>query len=119
MKLDSLRAVFDDERAVANAGLVLPATLGQRLGLEELVDETVDLSGRPGARPVHHRAALPGTSPRPPRRSRTCSPSCGARSSPRNTCQLGPATRHHKKSPRSRPHGPPPAYETAKVEIGR
>ena len=49
VKLDSLRAVFDDERAVANAGLVLPATLGQRLGLEELVDETVDLSGRPGA----------------------------------------------------------------------
>src|SRR3972149_2417488 len=40
---------FDDERAVANAGLLLPATLVARLGLEQLVDETVDLGGRPGA----------------------------------------------------------------------
>ena len=47
--LDRLRVEFDDERAVANAGLVLPATLAGRLGIEELVDETVDLSGRPGA----------------------------------------------------------------------
>ncbi|CAN5671076.1 IS1380-like element ISMsm10 family transposase [soil metagenome] len=47
--LDRLRVEFDDERAVANAGLLLPATLAGRLGLEQLVDETVDLSGRPGA----------------------------------------------------------------------
>jgi hypothetical protein len=50
--LDRLRVEFDDERAVANAGLLLPASLAGRLGIEELVDETVDLSGRPGgARP--------------------------------------------------------------------
>lgn len=49
LDLDRLRVEFDDERAVANAGLLLPATLAARLGLEELVDETVDLSGRPGA----------------------------------------------------------------------
>jgi hypothetical protein len=50
--LDRLRVCFDDERAVANAGLLLPATLAARLGLEQLVNETVDLSGRPGgARP--------------------------------------------------------------------
>ena len=47
--LDRLRVEFDDERAVANAGLLLPATLAGRLGLEQLVDETVDLGGRPGA----------------------------------------------------------------------
>jgi hypothetical protein len=47
--LDRLRVEFDDERAVANAGLLLPATLAGRLGLERLVEETVDLSGRPGA----------------------------------------------------------------------
>jgi Transposase DDE domain group 1 len=47
--LDRLRVEFDDERAVANAGLLLPATLAGRLGLERLVNETVDLSGRPGA----------------------------------------------------------------------
>ena len=47
--LDRLRVEFDDGRAVANAGLLLPATLAVRLGIEQLVDETVDLSGRPGA----------------------------------------------------------------------
>ncbi len=47
--LDRLRVEFDDQRAVANAGLLLPATLAARLGIEQLVDETVDLSGRPGA----------------------------------------------------------------------
>ena len=50
--LDRLRVEFDDERAVANAGLLLPATLAGRLGIEQLVNETVDLSGRAGgARP--------------------------------------------------------------------
>ena len=47
--LDRLGVEFDDGRAVANAGLLLPATLVARLGLEQLVDEVVDLGGRPGA----------------------------------------------------------------------
>ena len=47
--LDRLRVEFDDERAVADAGLVLPATLAERLGIEALVNESVDLSGRPAA----------------------------------------------------------------------
>jgi hypothetical protein len=47
--LDRLRVEFDDERAIANAGLLLPATLAGRLGIEALVDETVDLGGRPAA----------------------------------------------------------------------
>lgn len=46
--LDRLAVEFDDERAVANAGLLLPASLAGRLGIEQLVNETVDLSGRPG-----------------------------------------------------------------------
>lgn len=46
--LDRLRVEFDDERAVANAGLLLPASLAGRLGIERLVNETVDLSGRAG-----------------------------------------------------------------------
>jgi hypothetical protein len=49
---DRLAVAFDDERVVANAGILLPVTLGQRLGIEALVDEIVDLGGRPGvARP--------------------------------------------------------------------
>jgi Transposase DDE domain group 1 len=46
---ECLEVAFDDERAVANAGLVLPATLAGRLGLERLADELIDLGERPGA----------------------------------------------------------------------
>jgi hypothetical protein len=46
--LDRLGVEFDDGRAVANAGLLLPASLAGRLGIERLVNETVDLSGRAG-----------------------------------------------------------------------
>src|SRR5215210_4727989 len=41
--------VFDDERAVANAGVMLPALLAARLGIEQLVEDRVDLGDRPGA----------------------------------------------------------------------
>ena len=34
MVLDRLRVVFDDERAVANAGLLLPATVASRIEIE-------------------------------------------------------------------------------------
>jgi hypothetical protein len=46
---DRFVVVFDDERVVANAGVLLPALLAGRLGLEALVEETVDLGGRAGA----------------------------------------------------------------------
>jgi hypothetical protein len=46
---DTLVVGFDDDHAVANAGLLLPATLAQRLGIEQVVDQQVDLGGRPGA----------------------------------------------------------------------
>ena len=39
---DRIRMVFDDHRLVANAGLLLPATLAQRLGLRELVGRHLD-----------------------------------------------------------------------------
>jgi hypothetical protein len=47
--LDGVEVCFDDERAVADAGIVLTATLAGRLGLEQLVDERVRLGDRPGA----------------------------------------------------------------------
>ncbi|MEJ7715879.1 MAG: hypothetical protein WKF40_09350 [Thermoleophilaceae bacterium] len=46
---DRTDVVFDDERVVVNAGIVLAVTLGRRLGLEALVDGAVKLGGRPGA----------------------------------------------------------------------
>jgi hypothetical protein len=46
---DRFEVCFDEERAVANAGLVLPVALGRQLGLEALIEESVDLGERPGA----------------------------------------------------------------------
>jgi hypothetical protein len=39
---------FDDDHAVANAGLILPATLLDHLGLEAAGDEAVSIGYRPG-----------------------------------------------------------------------
>ena len=47
--LDGMRVAFDDERAAADAGIVGCATLAQRLGIEQLVDDAVRLGDRPGA----------------------------------------------------------------------
>lgn len=46
--LDRLGVAFDDPHAVANAGLLLPATLAQHLGLKELVESHLDLGNAPG-----------------------------------------------------------------------
>lgn len=51
--IDRLDATFDDDSLVANAGLIVPATLMARLGVEGLVNRTVRLLGRVGG-------ALPG-----------------------------------------------------------
>ena len=45
---DRIRIAFDDHRLVANAGLLLPVTLAQHLGLRELVDSHLDLGDAPG-----------------------------------------------------------------------
>src|ERR671935_1159648 len=47
--LDQLDICFDDTHAVANAGLLLAATLAERLGIEQAADALIDLGERPGA----------------------------------------------------------------------
>ena len=48
---DRIQIAFDDHRLVANAGLLLPATLAQHLGLGEL--ETItSISAAPRAGPT-------------------------------------------------------------------
>ena len=47
--LDQLDIRFDDTHAIANAGLLLPATLAERLGIEQTADQVIDLGERPGA----------------------------------------------------------------------
>lgn len=46
---DSVGVEFDDERLIANAGLVLVATVSRRLSIESLVDKAVRLGGRAGS----------------------------------------------------------------------
>lgn len=47
--LDRVETVFDGTQLVADAGLLLPATLAQHLGLKGLVDEPLDLGAKAGA----------------------------------------------------------------------
>jgi hypothetical protein len=47
--LDRVRVCFDDRRAVADAGIVLPVALAARLGIEALVDRFVRLGQRAAA----------------------------------------------------------------------
>src|ERR1019366_6240129 len=51
--IDRIEVTFDDPNLVANAGLLLVTTLVVRLGLERLINDMVDLTGRVGG-------ALPG-----------------------------------------------------------
>ncbi len=46
--IDRIAVTFDDPNLVANAGLLLVATLVRKLGLEDLCDKTVGLMGRTG-----------------------------------------------------------------------
>jgi hypothetical protein len=46
---DATRVLFNDERVVANAGVLLPAMPADRLGVEALADRTVDLGDRAAA----------------------------------------------------------------------
>ena len=43
-----IQITFDDPRLVANAGLLLPATLARHLGLPKLVRQRLDLGNAPG-----------------------------------------------------------------------
>lgn len=54
--LDRLEVTFDDDHLVGDAGLVLPATLAQHLGLKGLLDQHVDLGDRPGRANPGHKA---------------------------------------------------------------
>jgi hypothetical protein len=52
-RIDDIDVMFDEPNLVANAGLIAPATLMTRLGLETLINRSVRLVGRVGG-------ALPG-----------------------------------------------------------
>ena len=49
---DRIQITFDDHRLVANAGLILPATLALHLGLPQLVDRSTSTSAARRAGPT-------------------------------------------------------------------
>lgn len=55
---DGLEIAFDDERLVADAGLVLPALLCQRLGAQQVLEGSVQSASRPGIGPGAGAKAL-------------------------------------------------------------
>ena len=61
---DRIQIAFDDHRLVNNAGLLLPATLAQHVGLRELVDRHLYLGYAPGRGNPGRRRIVP-----PPLRS--------------------------------------------------
>ena len=59
--IERVAVTFDDPTLVADAGLLVPATLMVRLGLEALVNQMVRLGGRVGgARPGRKLLTLVG-----------------------------------------------------------
>ena len=58
-RIDRLEPIFDHDGIVANAGLIVPATLMARLGLEALIDQWVRTgSSRPGRKVLTLVAAM-------------------------------------------------------------
>src|SRR3989304_6166386 len=53
--LDRVDTAFDDDRLLADAGLLLPATLAHHLGLRELVERHLDLGDKAGRANVGDR----------------------------------------------------------------
>ena len=82
---DRVKVVFDEPTLVADAGLILVATLAARLGLETLINDTVNFVDRKGgfgpgrkiltivhamiARPDPHHPRQPAPAPGPPTKS--------------------------------------------------
>ena len=62
---DRIHIAFDDHRLVNNAGLILPATLAQHLGLPQLVRQRLDLGNALGrANPGDKMLTLVASAPR-------------------------------------------------------
>ena len=60
--LDQVEIAFDDQRAVASAGLLLPATLAERLGIEQAADHwSIRAASR--ARPAPDASCSPWSTP--------------------------------------------------------
>ena len=59
--LDRIPIAFDDHRLVANAGLLLPATLARHLGLPDLVQQRLNLGDALGKRGLFNKWQEPAT----------------------------------------------------------
>ena len=57
---DGIHISFDDHRLVNNAGLILPDTLAQHLGLPQLVQQRLDLGDAQGRANTGDKMSYPG-----------------------------------------------------------
>jgi hypothetical protein len=78
-----LSVMFDDDHAVADAGLALVAVLSEKLGLEELAQELVDIHPLPGRRVATLVHAMVAGRPS------STTPTCSARGRPRRCSAIG------------------------------
>ena len=65
-----IQIAFGDHRLVANAGLILPATLALRLGLPQLLRKHLGLGGAPGRANTGDKICKGRSNNGPARRSR-------------------------------------------------
>jgi hypothetical protein len=86
--LDQVDVAFDDERSVAGAGLLLPATLAERLGIEQGADQLAGLGDRPG-RPAPGASCSPWSTPWSPAGTALTTWSCCAAGPPRRYSAIG------------------------------
>jgi hypothetical protein len=86
--LDRVGIAFDDERAVAGAGLLLAAPLAERLGIEQAADQLVDL-GTGQARPVPAASCVPWSRPWSPAGTASTMWSCCAVGRPAACSAIG------------------------------
>lgn len=56
VRIEKIKPRFDDSGLVSDAGLIVPATLAERLGLATLINEKLDLGARPGANRPEQKA---------------------------------------------------------------
>ena len=49
VRIEKIKRRFNGFRLVSDAGLIIPATLTERLGLTRLINEELDRGTRPGA----------------------------------------------------------------------
>jgi hypothetical protein len=113
--LDAINVIFDDDRPVADAGVLLVATLARKLGIEGLVLTCLAASSCPRQPPRPPSQAEGSQPPQSPRARALASTAGGGRPAQataglyarlRPVCALRPTSLLYRSTPGSRPAPP-------------